>query len=251
MDFPGVWQHFSIPGRRPHRGDVRGRHRVRRLERRGLAGDQRGRPAGRPPARDGPDRPVSRAADPDDDLQHPRPDHPPGLHPRPAEHRPQGHQLHAEHGRWPISACWRPSSSSSSSTTSSSSSAGTRRSITSIRSKGRGTAAGPRTPNLGYKPGSGLGYFPCPPTDSLVDLRSEMAQRMAECGIATAAHFHEVATGGQCEIDLVPRPLVESADQVMHGQVHHPQRRPAQPARPRRSCPSRSSATTARACTRT
>ena len=71
------------------------------------------------------------------------------------------------------------------------------------------------SPNLGYKPGSGLGYFPCPPTDSLVDLRSEMAQRMAECGIATAAHFHEVATGGQCEIDLVPQPLVESADQVV------------------------------------
>jgi glutamine synthetase len=70
-------------------------------------------------------------------------------------------------------------------------------------------------PNLGYKPGSGLGYFPCPPTDSMVDLRSEMAQRMAECGIATAAHFHEVATAGQCEIDLVPRPLVESADQVV------------------------------------
>ncbi len=70
-------------------------------------------------------------------------------------------------------------------------------------------------PNLGYKPGSGLGYFPCPPTDSLADLRTEMAQRMNECGIATAAHYHEVATGGQCEIDLVPRQLVESADHVM------------------------------------
>ena len=70
-------------------------------------------------------------------------------------------------------------------------------------------------PNLGYKPGSGLGYFPCPPTDSLADLRTEMSQRMAECGISTAAHYHEAATGGQCEIDLVPQPLVESADQVM------------------------------------
>ena len=28
MDFPGVWQHFSIPGRRPDRGDVRGGHRL-------------------------------------------------------------------------------------------------------------------------------------------------------------------------------------------------------------------------------
>ncbi len=71
------------------------------------------------------------------------------------------------------------------------------------------------TPNLGYKAGSGLGYFPCPPTDSLADIRTEMAHRMAECGIATAAHYHEVATGGQCEIDLVPQPLVEGADQVM------------------------------------
>jgi len=71
------------------------------------------------------------------------------------------------------------------------------------------------SPNLGYKPGSGLGYFPCPPTDTLADLRTEMAQRMAECGISTSAHFHEVATGGQCEIDLNPRTLVESADQVM------------------------------------
>jgi glutamine synthetase len=70
-------------------------------------------------------------------------------------------------------------------------------------------------PNLGYKPRSGLGYFPCPPTDSLADLRAEMAQILADWGIATAAHYHEVATGGQCEIDLVPHPLVESADQVM------------------------------------
>ncbi len=38
---------------------------------------------------------------------------------------------------------------------------------------------------------------------------------MADCGIATSAHFHEVATGGQCEIDLVPHPLVQSADQVV------------------------------------
>jgi glutamine synthetase len=70
-------------------------------------------------------------------------------------------------------------------------------------------------PNLAYKPGSGLGYFPCPPTDSLADLRTEMAQIMADCGIATTAHYHEAATGGQAEIDLEPQPLVESADQVM------------------------------------
>ena len=70
-------------------------------------------------------------------------------------------------------------------------------------------------PNLGYKAGSGLGYFPCPPTDSLAYLRTEMALKMSDCGIATSAHYHEAATGGQSEIDLVAQPLVEGADQVM------------------------------------
>ncbi len=69
--------------------------------------------------------------------------------------------------------------------------------------------------NLGYKPRSSLGYFPTPPTDSQSDLRTEMAQTMHSCGIGTSAHFHEAATGGQGEIDLMPRPLVESADQVV------------------------------------
>ncbi|GIW87267.1 MAG: glutamine synthetase [Isosphaeraceae bacterium] len=70
-------------------------------------------------------------------------------------------------------------------------------------------------PNLGYKPRTGLGYFPVPPTDSLADLRTEMAQILQECGIPIAAHYHEVATGGQCEIDLVEASLVEAADRVM------------------------------------
>ncbi len=70
-------------------------------------------------------------------------------------------------------------------------------------------------PNLAYKPGAGLGYFPVPPTDSLSDLRTEMAEIMAECRIHTVGHHHEVATGGQCEIDLTPQGLVESCDQVM------------------------------------
>src|SRR5262249_22884260 len=69
--------------------------------------------------------------------------------------------------------------------------------------------------SVGYKRGWGLGYSPVPPTDSLADLRTEMAQILAECGIGTAAHYHEVATGGQSEIDLTPRALVEAADGVM------------------------------------
>ena len=55
----------------------------------------------------------------------------------------------------------------------------------------------------------GPGYFPVhQPTVSLTSAQ-KWPSAWPECGIATAAHFHEVATGGQCEIDLVPRPLVE------------------------------------------
>ncbi len=69
--------------------------------------------------------------------------------------------------------------------------------------------------NLGYKPRSRLGYFPCPPTDSHSDVRAEMARMMNNCGIGTTAHFHEAASGGQGEIDLVGQSLVDSADQVI------------------------------------
>ena len=72
-----------------------------------------------------------------------------------------------------------------------------------------------RAGNLGYKPRSSLGYFPCPPTDSQADLRSEMARIMGECGIGTSAHFHEAATAGQGEIDLLPQTLVRASDHVM------------------------------------
>jgi len=70
-------------------------------------------------------------------------------------------------------------------------------------------------PNLGYKPRHKEGYFPVPPTDSLEDLRVEMVMMMQKCGIHVEAQHHEVATGGQCEIDMRFSPLVEMADKLM------------------------------------
>jgi glutamine synthetase len=69
--------------------------------------------------------------------------------------------------------------------------------------------------NLGYKPRSQEGYFPTPPTDSLQDLRTEMVLTMQKLGIKVEAQHHEVATAGQCEIDMVFSPLVSMADQVI------------------------------------
>ncbi len=70
-------------------------------------------------------------------------------------------------------------------------------------------------PNLGYKPRFKEGYFPVPPHDSLQDLRSEIILTMINIGIPVEVHHHEVATGGQCEIDMKFDSLVNMADKVM------------------------------------
>src|SRR5450432_4342263 len=69
--------------------------------------------------------------------------------------------------------------------------------------------------NLGYRPRYKEGYFPVPPTDHYQDLRSEMVATMVKCGLVIECHHHEVATGGQCEIDQKFDTLVKSADNMM------------------------------------
>ena len=69
--------------------------------------------------------------------------------------------------------------------------------------------------NLGYRPRYKEGYFPVPPTDHYQDLRSEMVMTMQNCGLEVECHHHEVATGGQTEIDLKFDSLVRSADHMM------------------------------------
>jgi len=69
--------------------------------------------------------------------------------------------------------------------------------------------------NLGYRPRYKEGYFPVPPTDHYQDLRSEMVMTMQSCGLEVECHHHEVATGGQTEIDLKFDSLVRSADHMM------------------------------------
>jgi len=70
-------------------------------------------------------------------------------------------------------------------------------------------------PNLGYKPRHKEGYFPVPPMDKFQDLRSEMLVTLEELGIEVEAQHHEVATAGQAEIDMRFKPLLQMADQLM------------------------------------
>jgi len=70
-------------------------------------------------------------------------------------------------------------------------------------------------PNLGYKIRFKEGYFPCPPADKLQDIRSEMMLTLEAIGVETEAHHHEVATGGQGEIGMRFSPLVEMGDKLL------------------------------------
>ena len=69
--------------------------------------------------------------------------------------------------------------------------------------------------NLGYKIRYKEGYFPVPPADQMMDIRNEMMQTLIDCGIDVEAQHHEVATAGQSEIDMKFQPLVKMADFVL------------------------------------
>ncbi len=69
--------------------------------------------------------------------------------------------------------------------------------------------------NLGSRPRHKEGYFPVAPVDSQQDIRSEMVREMEKVGIWVEKHHHEVATGGQAEIDLRFDTLVSMADKMM------------------------------------
>jgi glutamine synthetase len=66
--------------------------------------------------------------------------------------------------------------------------------------------------NLGYRIRHKEGYIPAPPFDKLQDIRSEMTTLMERAGLEIETHHHEVATAGQCEIDMRFDSLLRMAD---------------------------------------
>lgn len=70
-------------------------------------------------------------------------------------------------------------------------------------------------PNLAYKPRHKEGYFPVPPMDKFQDLRSEMLLILQSLGIDVECQHHEVATAGQAEIDMRFKPLLQMGDQLV------------------------------------
>ncbi len=59
------------------------------------------------------------------------------------------------------------------------------------------------------------GYFPAEPQDTLQDYRAECCTTLGDhFNVRTDAHHHEVATAGQCEIDMYRDTLTRMADNV-------------------------------------
>jgi glutamine synthetase len=69
------------------------------------------------------------------------------------------------------------------------------------------------TGNLGHRPRTKGGYFPVPPIDSAQDIRSEMLSVMAEMGVPTEKHHHEVAAA-QHELGMKFDHLTRCADNM-------------------------------------
>ncbi len=70
-------------------------------------------------------------------------------------------------------------------------------------------------PNLGHKIRHKEGYFPVPPQDTLMDLRTEIALIMKTVGLSVELHHHEVATAGQGEIGMRFDELLRIADKLL------------------------------------
>src|SRR5690349_20377842 len=70
-------------------------------------------------------------------------------------------------------------------------------------------------PNLGHKIRKKEGYFPVPPQDTLMDVRTEISLEMKKVGIEIEVSHHEVATAGQGEIDMKYDSLLKASDKLM------------------------------------
>jgi len=81
--------------------------------------------------------------------------------------------------------------------------------------RGRAGDATGKPSNSGYRIRHREGYFPVPPADTLQDLRTEIMLTLQECGVEVEGQHHEVATGGQCEIDMCFAPLLQTADHLL------------------------------------
>ncbi|MCL4137841.1 UNVERIFIED_CONTAM: hypothetical protein GTU68_056840, partial [Idotea baltica] len=74
---------------------------------------------------------------------------------------------------------------------------------------------GSSSANQGYPVRRRGGYFNMPPADTLQDIRTEIMLTAQDCGVEIGSQHHEVASGGQCEIDLKYNSMLQAADNLL------------------------------------
>jgi glutamine synthetase len=70
-------------------------------------------------------------------------------------------------------------------------------------------------PGLGHRMRVKEGYFPVPPADTQMDIRSEMTLEMEKWGIESEMQHHEVGHAGQAEVDMKYATLTRMADSLL------------------------------------
>jgi glutamine synthetase len=215
MDFPGLWQHTTCPISELTLGKLRSRLRLRRQQHPRLAGDQRIGHAAGPRRHTAKIDPFMLHTTLVDHLRRARSDHQEGIFARSALHRPQGRSAYLKKTKIADTPYFGPELEFFIFDQAFYDQGINFRQA--LRRQPR-RHLGPRRrgpDNLGYKIRLKEGYFPTPPMDTMQNIRSEMVATLIELGIPVEAHHHEVATGGQCEIDMRYQDLVTMADNVM------------------------------------
>ena len=102
--------------------------------------------------------------------------------------------------------------------------------------------------NLGNKTPYKGGYFPVSPVDKQADLRDDISLKLIDAGLILERAHHEVGTGGQAEINYRFDTMVHAADDILKFK-YIVKNTADQWGKTATFMRSRSSATTARACT--
>ena len=254
MDFPGLWQHFTIPAGA----------RTTESSRTGSASTAPPSAAGRrstsPTCSSSPmpttalHRPVHRGAHAVHDLQRPGPAHQAGLHAATRGTSPARPRSTSRRPASPTPPTSAPSWSSSSSTTSASTRATTTATTTSTPTRARGTPAarapGPAEPRLQAALQGGL--LPVP-ADGPVPGHPHRDDADARVGAASESRRSTTRwpPAARARSTCASTPLVEDGRQRAASTSTSSRTSPRSTARRRPSCPSRCSRTTAPACTST
>lgn len=72
-----------------------------------------------------------------------------------------------------------------------------------------------QNPGRGHQIRHREGYLPMPPVDSLQDVRTEIMMSLEDSGVPVEGQHHEVASGGQCELDIRYDSLLRTADHLI------------------------------------